>query len=221
MSNLFTNPTNRSKTYQITNEIFSAITHGIGLVLSIAGTILLIIKALNQHHNQLLAFIAYTIYGFTLMFLYLCSTLFHSLYFTKAKHVFQILDHSSIFLLIAGTYTPFCLLGLPKPQSWLFLGLIWIITISGIIYKIFNIGHHPIIDTALYVVMGWMVVLIMKPLQVAIGKQGIILLFWGGVSFTGGALLYCMRSIKYIHVIWHMFVMLGTALMFLAVYFYL
>ncbi|MCO6541322.1 MAG: hemolysin III family protein [Lactobacillus sp.] len=219
MSNLFTNPNNRSKSYQITNEILSALTHGIGFILSAIGTILLLIKANHQQHNQLLAVIAYSIYGFTLMFLYLCSTLFHSLYFTRAKHFFQILDHSSIFLLIAGTYTPFCLLGLKQPQSWLFLGLIWLITIGGIIYKIFNIGHHPIIDTALYVIMGWMVVIIMKPLQLAIGSQGIILLFWGGVAFTAGALLYCMRGIKYIHVIWHIFVMLGSTLMFFAAYF--
>ncbi|UQS82782.1 hemolysin III family protein [Bombilactobacillus folatiphilus] len=221
MSKLFSAPQNSTKVYRITNEIFSAITHGIGIILSIIGTILLMIKIFHQAHPSALAIVAYLIYCFTLIFLYLCSTLFHSLYFTRAKHVFQILDHSSIFLLIAGTYTPFCLLGIPTPLNWILLSIIWLTTIGGIIYKIFNLGSHPIIDTSLYVIMGWMVIIAMKPLSNSMGWNGVLLLFLGGVAFTIGALLYSMRGIKYIHVIWHVFVMLGTTLMFIAVYLYL
>lgn len=221
MSNLFHNRKTRSHFYYITNEIFSAITHGIGLILAIIGTILLLIKYIRQSSQTKVNLIAYTIYGSTLIFLYLCSTLFHSLYFTRARHILQILDHSSIFLLIAGTYTPFCLLGVQGKQGCIFLSIIWLITIVGIIYKIFNVGHHPFLDTFLYVLMGWMVVIIMKPLQIKIGERGIILLLAGGIAFTIGALIYTMKSIKYIHVIWHIFVMIGTILMFLAAYFYL
>lgn len=221
MSNLFHKRSTRSHVYYITNEIFSAVTHGIGLILAIIGTILILVKAIRQTSPTKTSLIAYTIYGSTLIFLYLCSTLFHSLYFTKARHVFQILDHSSIFLLIAGTYTPFCLLGVAGKQGWILLSVIWLITIAGIVYKIFNIGHHPFIDTFLYVFMGWMVVLIMKPLQLKIGEKGILLLLSGGIAFTVGALIYTMQGIKYIHVIWHIFVMIGTIFMFLAAYFYL
>lgn len=218
-NNLFKKPSNTSKVYLITNQVFSALTHGIGFILAAIGTIMLLVKA--AHQSNTVGIISYSIYGFTLMFLYLCSTLFHSLYFTKARHVFQILDHSSIFLLIAGTYTPFCLLGMPKPMGPILLTIIWLITIGGIIYKIFNVGNHPVIDTILYVAMGWMVIIGMKPLHAVLGNTGILLLFLGGVSFTIGALLYVMKGIKYIHVIWHMFVMLGTAFMFFSVYFYL
>lgn len=220
MTNIFAKPQKTSKIYQITNEIFSAITHGIGLLLAIAGTVLLIIKAVHQH-PMAKTLIAYLIYSCTLIFLYLCSTLFHSLYFTKAQHIFQILDHSSIFLLIAGTYTPFCMLAIPAPFNIVLLSTIWIITIGGIIYKIFNLGAHPIIDTSLYVIMGWLVILAMKPLHHSLGTTGILLLFFGGIAFTVGALLYTMRGIKYIHVIWHIFVMLGTTLMFFSVYLFL
>ncbi|WP_324196225.1 PAQR family membrane homeostasis protein TrhA [Bombilactobacillus apium] len=218
---LLESPRQVSKIYRLTNEIFSAVTHGIGVVLAVIGAVLLIIKACTHGSLQASELSSYLIYSFTLFFLYLCSTLYHSLYFTRAQHVFQILDHSSIFLLIAGTYTPFCVLGIPQPLNWWLLGTIWAITIGGIIYKIFNVGHHPVIDTSLYVIMGWMVVVAMKPLHQALGDTGIALLFWGGVAFTAGALLYIMRGIKYIHVIWHLFVMLGTGLMFFAVYFYL
>ncbi|UQS83712.1 PAQR family membrane homeostasis protein TrhA [Bombilactobacillus thymidiniphilus] len=221
MNKLFATPQTTTKVYRITNEVFSAITHGIGIILAVTGTVLLLIKACTQPHISTAQVISYIIYSFTLIFLYLCSTLFHSLYFTKARHVFQILDHSSIFLLIAGTYTPYCVLGIPKPMNWLLLSIIWLITIGGIIYKSFNIGNHPIIDTALYVIMGWMVILAMKPLHKSLGSTGIALLFWGGVAFTVGALLYTMRGLKYIHVIWHVVVMIGTTLMFLSVYLYL
>jgi channel protein, hemolysin III family len=208
-----------SRRYLITNEIFSAITHGIGIVLAIVAAVFLLIKGFSS--GDPLTITAYFIYAFTLFFLYLSSTLFHSLYFTKAKHVFQIFDHSSIFLLIAGTYTPYCLVGLRgSVLGIVVLAVIWVLAILGILYKIFNVGKTKYLETILYVLMGWAIVVAMKPLYESIGSTGTWLLVAGGIAFTLGACLYLMKNLKYIHVIWHIFVMIGTALMYFSVYFY-
>ncbi|AUI71127.1 hemolysin III [Companilactobacillus alimentarius DSM 20249] len=207
-----------TRAYLITDQIFSAVTHGIGIILAIIGAIFLLIKGFHQGNP--LNITAYFIYAFTLFFLYLSSTLFHSLYFTKAKGVFQVLDHSSIFLMIAGTYTPYCLISLHSTFGIVILAFIWLLAIGGILYKIFNVGRFKYFETFLYVLMGWAIIIAMKPLYFAIGKVGITLLIAGGVAFTVGACLYLMKNIKYIHVIWHIFVMIGTALMYFSVYFF-
>lgn len=207
-----------TRAYLITDQIFSAVTHGIGIILAIIGAIFLLIKGFHQGNP--LNITAYFIYAFTLFFLYLSSTLFHSLYFTKVKGVFQVLDHSSIFLMIAGTYTPYCLISLHSTFGIVILAFIWLLAIGGILYKIFNVGRFKYFETFLYVLMGWAIIIAMKPLYFAIGKVGITLLIAGGVAFTVGACLYLMKNIKYIHVIWHIFVMIGTALMYFSVYFF-
>ncbi|KRL66197.1 PAQR family membrane homeostasis protein TrhA [Companilactobacillus versmoldensis] len=208
-----------SRRYQITNEVFSAVTHGIGIILAIIGAIFLLIKGFAS--GDPLTITAFFIYAFTLFFLYLSSTLFHSLYFTKAKGVFQIFDHSSIFLMIAGTYTPYCLVALKStPFAITLLSIIWILAIGGILYKIFNVGRYKYFETLLYVLMGWAIIVAMKPLYEAIGATGTWLLFFGGVAFTLGACVYLIKNLKFVHVIWHIFVMLGTALMYFSVYFY-
>lgn len=209
---------NPTRAYLITDQVFSAVTHGIGIVLAIIGAIFLLIKGFHQGNP--LNITAYFIYAFTLFFLYLSSTLFHSLYFTKAKGVFQIFDHSSIFLMIAGTYTPYCLIALHSTFGIAILAFIWTLAILGILYKIFNVGRFKYLETLLYVLMGWAIIIAMKPLYYSIGPVGISLLVAGGVAFTVGACLYLMKNIKYIHVIWHIFVMLGTALMYFSVYFF-
>ncbi|TGD22638.1 hemolysin III family protein [Companilactobacillus suantsaicola] len=209
---------NPTRAYLITDQVFSAVTHGIGIVLAIIGAIFLLIKGFHQGNP--LNITAYFIYAFTLFFLYLSSTLFHSLYFTKAKGVFQIFDHSSIFLMIAGTYTPYCLIALHSTFGITILAFIWTLAILGILYKIFNVGRFKYLETLLYVLMGWAIIIAMKPLYYSIGPVGISLLVAGGVAFTVGACLYLMKNIKYIHVIWHIFVMLGTALMYFSVYFF-
>ena len=209
---------NFTRTYLITDQIFSAVTHGIGISLAIIGSVFLLIKGFHQGNP--LNITAYFIYAFTLFFLYLSSTLFHSLYFTKAKGVFQIFDHSSIFLMIAGTYTPYCLIALHSAFGYGILAFIWLLAIGGILYKIFNVGKFKYFETLLYVLMGWAIIIAMKPLYQAIGATGIWLLVAGGVAFTLGACLYLMKNLKYIHVIWHIFVMIGTALMYFSVYFF-
>jgi len=207
-----------TKAYLITDQVFSAVTHGIGIILAIIGAVFLLIKGFHQGNP--LNITAYFIYAFTLFFLYLSSTLFHSLYFTKAKGVFQIFDHSSIFLMIAGTYTPYCLIALHSTFGIVILSFIWLLAIGGILYKVFNVGRFKYFETFLYVLMGWAIIIAMKPLYHAIGSTGIALLVAGGIAFTGGACLYLMQNLRYIHVIWHIFVMIGTALMYFSVYFY-
>lgn len=216
---LWQKPKQRSKTYYILDNIFSAITHGIGFGLAVAGLVILILKAVST--GSTLRIITFSIYGSCLVLLYLFSTLYHSLIFTKARNVFQIFDHSSIFLLIAGSYTPYSLVAIGGPWGWGLFSVIWALTIFGIIYYIFNRGKHVVFDTALYVLMGWLVIFSGGYLYVRLSPVGFWLLVGGGVAYTVGALLYLMRNIPFIHVVWHLFVMLGSMLMYFSVLFYI
>ena len=218
LKELWQEPPRRTKRYYIIDNTLSAITHGFGFCLAIIGMIFLIIKALSTH-NQL-RLITFIIYGVCLLILYFFSTLFHSLIFTKAKHVFQILDHSSIYILIAGSYTPFALVAIGGKWGWFLFVLIWLVAIFGIVYYIFNRGKHVLLDTFLYVAMGWLVILAGKYLYVRLSPTGFWLLVGGGIAYTVGALLYTLKRIPYIHVIWHWFVILGSALMYFSVLFY-
>ena len=148
---------NRSKTYNILNNIFSAITHGIGFGLAVAGLVVLIVKA--AHTGSALRVTAFTLYGSSLVILYLFSTLYHSLIFTRARRVFQIFDHSSIFILITGTYTPYTLVAIGGVKGWVMFGIILALAIFGILFYIFNQGKHVVLDTILYVLMGWIVII--------------------------------------------------------------
>ncbi|QGV04542.1 PAQR family membrane homeostasis protein TrhA [Lactobacillus acetotolerans] len=215
---LWQKPKQRSKTYYILDNIFSAITHGIGFGLAVAGLVILILKAVST--GSTLRIVTFSIYGSCLVLLYLFSTLYHSLIFTKARNVFQIFDHSSIFLLIAGSYTPYSLVAIGGPWGWALFSVIWALTIFGIIYYIFNRGKHVVFDTALYVLMGWLVILSGGYLYVRLSPVGFWLLVGGGIAYTVGALLYLMRNIPFIHVVWHLFVMLGSMLMYFSVLFY-
>lgn len=211
-------PEERSNTYNILDNVFSAITHGIGFGLSVAGLVVLIVKA--AHTGDAMRITTFTIYGSCLVLLYLFSTLYHSLIFTKAKNIFQIFDHCSIFLLIAGSYTPYSLVAIGGAWGWTLFGLIWGLAIIGILYYIFNRGKHIIFDTILYVVMGWLVIVSGSYLYVRLSPTGFWLLVSGGIAYTIGALLYTLRKIPYIHVVWHLFVMLGSILMYFSVLLY-
>ncbi|MDF7638880.1 hemolysin III family protein [Lactobacillus sp. ESL0791] len=215
---LWQKPKTRSKAYHILDNTLSAVTHGIGFCLAVAGLVILIVKAAST--GSALRVVTFTIYGSCLVLLYLFSTLFHSLIFTKARNVFQIFDHSSIFLLIAGSYTPYSLVAIGGTWGWTLFILIWGLTIFGIIYYIFNRGKHVILDTILYVAMGWLVILSASYLYVRLSPVGFWLLVSGGIAYTVGAILYSMQNVPFIHVIWHLFVMLGSMLMYFSVLFY-
>jgi len=208
----------RSRTYQIVNEVLNAVTHGIGAALSIAGLVILILRAHSEGGS--LRMTTFLVYGIILVLFYLASTLFHSLYFTRASHVFQIFDHCAIYLLIAGTYTPFSLLVVGGKLGWWMFGIIWAMAVAGIVYKAIWLGKFQVLSTVIYVVMGWMCLMGIGPLYRGLGPVGFMLLLLGGVAFTAGAVLYSFKGVPFGHVIWHLFVMLGTGLMYFSILFY-
>lgn len=207
--------TSPSKSYLILNEVGNAVTHGIGLILSIAGLVLLVLRAVDS--GEILRIVSYSIYGATLILLYLFSTLYHSLIFTRVKKLFRIFDHSSIYLLIAGTYTPISLVTITGAWGWVIFSVIWGLAIMGIVYKSIWIGKYQHLSTVFYVFMGWLCVICISKVYHGLGFSGFVLFLSGGVSFTVGAIIYCLKHIKFIHVVWHIFVLSGTILMYLAI----
>ena len=210
-----------SRKYMILNEVLNAVTHGIGAGLSIAGLVILLVKGARL--GSAVHVVSYAIYGSTLILLFLSSTLFHSLIFTRAKKVFQVFDHSSIFLLIAGSYTPFCLLSVKGWLGWLLFVLIWLMAISGVVYKSLTLHKQETvknISTVIYIIMGWLCLTAAKPLYDSLGFTGTALLVAGGVSYTLGAAFYSLKSVRFMHVVWHLFVMLGAGLMFFSILFF-
>ena len=205
-----------SRKYLITNEVLNAVTHGIGVVLSIVGFVFLLKKA-----DSGLDSVSFIIYGVSLLLLFLASTLYHSLIFTKAKKVFQVFDHCSIYLLIAGTYTPYCLLYIKGTIGIVLLSVIWLAAIVGIVYKSLTLSKVKSVSklsTIIYNVMGWAVVIALPSLYHSVGLKGLLLLVGGGVAYTVGSVFYSMKNRRYMHVVWHLFVMLGAMLMFLSSY---
>ena len=216
--NPWSEPEERSKAYHVVDNVLSAVVHGIGFGLAVAGLVILIVKA--AHTGSALRITTFAIYGSCMILLYLFSTLYHSLIFTRARKVFQIFDHSSIFIAIAGSYTPYTLVAIGGAEGWWMFGIIWALTVFGIVYYIFNRGKHWIGDTILYIAMGWMVILAASQLYPRLGPTGFWLLVWGGVSYTFGCLFFSMRTLPFSHVIWHFFVLLGSVLMYFSVLFY-
>lgn len=205
-----------SRKYLITNEVLNAITHGVGVVLSIIGFVFLLKKADSGLH-----YVSFIIYGVSLLLLFLASTLYHSLIFTKAKQVFQVFDHCSIYLLIAGTYTPYCLLYIKGTIGIVLLSIIWLAAIVGIVYKSLTLSKVKSVSklsTIIYNVMGWAVVIALPSLYQSVGLKGLLLLVGGGVAYSVGSVFYSMKNRRYMHVVWHLFVMLGAMLMFFSIY---
>ena len=205
--------------YSLGEEIMSAITHGIGVLLSLAALIMCV--TLSAQKGNALAVLSSVIYGTTLIILYTMSTLYHSLAVNNAKRVFRIIDHCSIFLLIAGTYTPFTLLALKQPLGVILFLLIWSIAILGIVLNAVNFKKFILISIIGYLILGWIIIFCYNPLKEAVPFSGILLLIAGGVVYTIGALLYAVgKKIKYFHPIFHIFVLAGSILHFFAVLLY-
>lgn len=207
-----------TKKYLVTNEVLNAVTHGVGAILSIIGMVLLIMKAANT--GTTLELVSYCIYGFSQFLLYLCSTLYHSFIFTRARKVFKILDHCSIFLLIAGSYTPIALITIGGTAGWTLFGVVWAIAIFGIIYKCLWIEKFKTMSTLLYIGMGWISMFAIKPMYIGLGFEGFALLLAGGLSFTIGTIFYSLRNVKYMHVLWHLFVLTGTGFIYFSILLY-
>ncbi len=199
-------------------EIFNAIVHGIGALLSIAGLVLLIVFATLK--GSMIHVISVSIYGSTLVLLYLNSTIYHSLTNRKAKEVFEIFDHASIYLLIAGTYTPFTLIVLHGAMGWIVFGIIWGLAFCGVLFKSFFTGKLDFISTIIYLIMGWLIVLVFKPLMYSLNTTGLIFLIIGGLLYSVGTIFYLFQKIKFAHVVWHVLVLVATIFHFFAILFY-
>jgi len=199
----------------IGEEIFNGITHGIGVLLSIAALVVLVVFAAikgNAWHV-----VSFAIFGSTLILLYLNSTLYHSFTRPKVKNVFARLDHVSIFLLIAGTYTPFVLTALRGVLGWVLFGIIWGLAITGIVIRSIYLTRFRKLMVVLYVLMGWMFAFVAGPMVKNLPEISVILLFAGGVCYSIGVIFYMWRNLKFGHGIWHLFVLGGSILHFFSV----
>jgi hemolysin III len=207
------------KFYTKKENLINAITHGIGAVLALAALVLLIV--FSSMYGDAWYIVSFTIYGVSLVLLFTVSTLYHSLTGLKARKVFQIMDHSSIYILIAGTYTPILLTSLRSPRGWVIFGIIWGMAIIGVSIQPFIINKHNILSTLIYIVMGWMIVTQFNQLIKVIPKISLIFLMLGGILYTLGAVLYLIKKIPYNHGIWHIFVLGGSIFHFFTILFLL
>lgn len=189
-------------------EIANSIIHGIGLLLSVAALIILIIFA--RESEDIHSIVSVCVYGFTLIILYLSSTLYHAFPTGKTKNIFEIFDHSAIYLLIAGTYTPLTLIALRNTLGWVIFGIVWGVAIVGVVFKVFWVKKFVIFSTSLYIAMGWMIIFAINSLIKIMTQQSIVFLVVGGALYTIGTIFYVWRKIKYHHAIWHLFVLAGS-----------
>nr|WP_083798576.1 hemolysin III family protein [Dethiobacter alkaliphilus] len=196
----------------------NAITHGIGTVLAIAALAVLVVFAALR--GSVWHIVTFSVYGTTLIVLYLFSTLYHSFTNQKLKAIFKVMDHSAIYLLIAGTYTPFTLIALRGPLGWTIFGFIWGLAIVGIILKVFFVKRFKVISTLTYVLMGWAIVVAFNPLLANLSGQGIRWLVSGGILYSAGAIFYLFKRIPYNHAIFHLFVIGGSVCHFLSILLY-
>ena len=195
--------------FSLGEEIANAVTHGVGALLSIAGMTLLIIRA--AQFGGAIHIASVSIYGMSLFLLHLSSTLYHALHAPRAKRVFWIFDHAAIYLLIAGSYTPFLLISLWGNWGLVLMIAIWTLAILGIVFKSLFIGRLRKSSTALYIVMGWLIVIAARELWLSVPREALIYLGAGGLCYTGGVVFYCWKRLPYGHMIWHLFVLAGSA----------
>ncbi len=204
--------------YSKREEITNAITHGLGILFGIFALVFLIVN--NYKNSDTYEMLSYIIYGSTLIILYISSTLYHGIPIKKAKQQLRKFDHASIFLLIAGTYTPIALIALRGKIGWTMFIVIWSIALLGIIFKVFYINKLKILSVVMYILMGWIIIFAIKPLVNALSIKSLIFLIVGGLFYTVGVLFYALQSkgFKYSHSIWHLFVLAGSVFHFVMIY---
>ena len=196
-------------------EIANAIIHGIGAIFSIAALVILIVSSVM--HGTAWHVVSFTLFGSSMVLLYLSSTLVHGFPAGRVKDFFEIMDHSAIYFFIAGTYTPFLFLAIKGALGWTLFGIVWGIAIAGTVFKAFFVKRFLHTSTLLYVVMGWLMVFGWKPLLENVSSQGLMLLAIGGILYTVGAVFYVWRGFTYHHAVWHVFVLAASILHFFAV----
>ena len=200
-------------------EIANSITHGLGAVFGMAALIAMLYVAIAGSRSAILI-VSLAVYGTSLFLLYMASTLYHALTHHRAKRVFQILDHSSIYLLIAGTYTPFCL-AIGGWQGVALVAVEWVLAITGIVFEAVWHSRPGWLTAIVYIAMGWLAIFVIGPVAAALPPAGVWLLVAGGLAYTIGVIFYAMRNVKFMHSVWHLFVLAGSILQFLAVLLYI
>ena len=197
-------------------ELANAISHGIGIALGITGLVLLVVRA--ALYGDTWQVVSFSVYGTSLILLYLASTLYHGVQHQRAKEILRIFDHAAIYLLIAGSYTPFLLVSLRGPWGWSLFGVIWGLAVTGIIFKLIFGPKYEIVSTIFYLLMGWVVVIAIKPLIAALPPAGLAWLIAGGLAYTLGVIFFAWEKLPFHHAIWHGFVLLGSIFHFFAIF---
>lgn len=208
-----------TRPYTPGEELAHAITHGIGASLSVAGLVLLIVRA--AHTGDPWRIVSFAIFGTTMVLLYAASTLYHALIHSPSRQKWKVLDHAMIYVLIAGTYTPFLLVSLRGPWGWSLFGVIWGLTLVGIGFKVFFAGRFHLLSTLIYLGLGWICVIAIKPLLTEVPAGALWWLLGGGLFYSLGTIAYMQKALKYHHAVWHVFVLGGTACHFVAIYAFL
>ncbi len=206
------------KYYSPIEEKINIISHAIGFILSMVALVLLVRHA--TRHGDVWHIVSFSIFGASLIILYAASSFYHSSKKSELRSRLNIIDHASIYVLIAGTYTPFTLVTLKGTIGWVIFGISWGLALTGIILKFFFTGKYNLMSTIMYVLMGWVIVFAIKPLMNNLPLAGLLWLVAGGISYTIGAILYGIKKIKFNHTIFHMFVLMGSFCHFMSVYFY-
>lgn len=204
--------------YSPTEEKLNIWSHAFGIFLSIIALVLLILKAVQQDNIWMM--ISFPIFGVSLILLYLASTLYHASKEPQKRFKLKVFDHAAIYVLIAGSYTPFTLVSLNGETGWLIFSMVWVMAFTGIILKLFFTGRFKVISTAMYVLMGWLIVFYFQDLTASLHEKGVFYLILGGVLYTIGAILYSIKKIKFNHAIFHFFVLAGSFCHFLSIYLY-
>jgi hemolysin III len=207
-----------SAAYSPREELLNRLTHALGAAFSAAGLVLLVVFSVL--HGDAWHVVSTAIFGVTLVLLYTSSTLYHSFRSERTRQVLQKFDHAAIFLLIAGTYTPFVLVTLRGPWGWSLFGVVWGLAIVGVTLKFWFAGRFRLSSTLIYLAMGWLVLVALRPLRAALPAGGFRLLVAGGLCYTGGAVFYLWKRLPYHHAVWHLFVLAGSACHWAAVFLY-
>lgn len=208
----------REKLYSFGEELAHSLIHGAGVLFGIAG--LAILVAYAALYGNVWHIVGVSIFGASVVFMYTASTLYHSIPLPKVKEILRIIDHSMIYILIAGTYTPFTLITLHGPWGWTLFAVIWALAVVGVVFKAYATGRYEKLSLGIYLGMGWCVVVAIKPLLETLDAGGLTLLLLGGLSYTGGVVFYVWESLKYHHAVWHAFVLAGTVFHYFAVLLY-
>ena len=203
--------------YRLGDILANAITHGVGAAFALAGAVVLIVRA-TRGGPWLIT--SCSIYAVTLVLVYVCSTLYHSLVRTRERHVFLVLDHAAIYLLIAGTYTPFMLVSMRGRTGWTLLGVVWTLAVAGVVFKSLAVGRFPAASATVYIMMGWCIVFGVRPLLAAITWHGMMWLGAGGLAYTLGIVFFANDRLHYFHALWHLFVLAGSMAHYFAILFY-